>query len=121
MILVIDSSASMRQLVSFALEDSGYKVMTAENGKDAIAKIDKLNGLALSMVITDLNMPIMNGFDFIKELRSREEFRCLPVIILTTESEASKRQEREQVGADRWLIKPFTPQQLLGTVNILMH
>ncbi len=117
MILVIDDSASMRQLVSFTLEDAGNRVITAENGKDAIDTIDKLDGLSLSMVITDLNMPIMNGFDFIKELRSREEFRCLPVIMLTTESQELKHREGEQVGVDYWLVKPFTPQQLLGIVE----
>jgi len=113
-LLIVDDSASMRQLVSFALKDAGYDVISAVNGKDAL---DKLNGTKVEMVITDLNMPEMDGIEFIKQFRTQSGYRFTPVVMLTTESQESKKQEGKQAGASGWIVKPFTPDQLVGVVK----
>jgi two-component system chemotaxis response regulator CheY len=112
--LVVDDSASMRQLVSFTIKDAGYDVSVAENGKDALAKLS--NG-KVDMVITDLNMPDMDGIELIKKLRAMPDYRFTPIIMLTTESQELKKQEGRQAGASGWIVKPFSPEQLLGVVK----
>jgi two-component system chemotaxis response regulator CheY len=113
-VLIVDDSASMRQLVSFALKDSGYDVIDAVNGKDAM---NKLNGTKIDMVITDLNMPEMDGIEFIKQLRTKSGYKFTPIVMLTTESQESKKQEGKQAGASGWIVKPFTPEQLIDIVK----
>jgi len=112
--LVVDDSASMRQLVSFTIKDAGYDVSVAENGKDALAKLS--NG-KVDMVITDLNMPDMDGIELIKKLRAMPDYKFTPIIMLTTESQELKKQEGRQAGASGWIVKPFSPEQLLGVVK----
>ena len=112
--LVVDDSASMRQLVSFTIKDAGYEVVVAENGKDALAK---LNGAKVDMVITDLNMPEMDGITLIKSLRAMPSYKFTPVVMLTTESQEAKKQEGKQAGASGWIVKPFSPEQLLDIVR----
>ncbi|MBI5632649.1 MAG: response regulator [Nitrospirae bacterium] len=114
-ILIVDDSASMRQLVSFALKDGGYDVTTAVHGKDALDKMN--NGTKFAMVITDLNMPEMDGIELIRQLRQRSGYKFTPVIMLTTESQDQKKQEGKAAGATGWIVKPFTPDQLLGVVK----
>lgn len=114
MVLIVDDSASMRQLVAFALKDAGYDVIAAIHGKDAL---DKLNGTRIDMAITDLNMPEMNGIEFIKQLRTKPGYKFTPVVMLTTESQESRKQEGRQAGASGWLVKPFTPEQLVEIVK----
>jgi len=113
-ILIVDDSASMRQLVSFALKDAGYDVIDAVNGKDAL---NKLNGTKIDMVITDLNMPEVDGIEFIKQLRNKPGYKFMPIVMLTTESQESKKQEGKQAGASGWIVKPFTPEQLIDIVK----
>lgn len=113
-VLIVDDSASMRQLVSFALKDAGYDVIAAVNGKDAL---DKLKGTKAEMVVTDLNMPEMDGIQLIKELRNKPGYKFTPIIMLTTESQESKKQEGKQAGASGWIVKPFTPEQLIDIVR----
>jgi len=113
-LLIVDDSASMRQLVSFALKDAGYEVITAINGRDAL---NKLNGSKIDMVITDLNMPEMDGIEFIKHLRGNSGYKFTPVLMLTTESQELKKQEGKQAGASGWIVKPFTPEQLITTTK----
>jgi len=113
-ILIVDDSASMRQLVSFALRDAGYEVIDAVNGKDALGK---LNGGKVDMVVTDLNMPEMDGIELIKQLRNTHAHRFTPIVMLTTESQESKKQEGKTVGASGWIVKPFTPEQLIDVVR----
>lgn len=113
-VLIVDDSASMRQLVSFALRDAGYDVIDAINGKDAM---NKLNGTKIEMVITDLNMPEMDGIAFIKQMRTLNGYRFTPIVMLTTESQESKKQEGKQAGASGWIVKPFTPEQLIDIVK----
>ncbi len=113
-VLIVDDSASMRQLVSFALKDAGYNVIDAINGRDALSK---LNVSKIDMVVTDLNMPEMDGIEFIKQLRTMPGYRFTPIVMLTTESQESKKQEGRQAGASGWIVKPFTPEQLVDTVK----
>ena len=112
--LVVDDSASMRQLVSFTIKDAGFDVLVAENGKDALGK---LGSSKVDMVITDLNMPEMDGIELIKQLRSNATHKFTPIVMLTTESEESKKQEGKQAGASAWIEKPFSPVKLLDVVK----
>jgi two-component system chemotaxis response regulator CheY len=113
-LLIVDDSASMRQMVSFTLKDAGYDVIDAKNGKDALTK---LNGTKIAMVITDLNMPEMDGIELIKQLRGKPGFKFTPIVMLTTESQESKKVAGKQAGASGWIVKPFRPEQLLETVK----
>jgi len=112
--LVVDDSASMRQLVSFTVKDAGYDVIVAENGKDALAK---LSSNKVDMVITDLNMPEMDGITLIREIRSMAEYRFVPIVMLTTEAQEAKKQEGRAAGASGWIVKPFMPEKLLDVVR----
>lgn len=113
-LLIVDDSASMRQLVTFALKGAGYDVIAAVHGKDALSK---LAGAKVDMVVTDLNMPEMDGITLIKQLRSSPATKFTPVVMLTTESQEAKKTEGKQAGASGWIVKPFTPDQLIETVK----
>jgi two-component system chemotaxis response regulator CheY len=113
-ILIVDDSASMRQLVTFALKDAGYDVIAAVDGKDALGKF---NGTKIDMVVTDLNMPNMDGITLIKQLRTIPASKFTPVVMLTTESQESKKQEGRTAGASGWLVKPFTPDKLIEVIK----
>ena len=113
-IITVDDSASVRQMVSFTLKGAGYTVMEAGDGKEALAK---LAGSKADMVITDLNMPNMNGIELIKALRANPAYKFVPIILLTTESQDSKKQEGKAAGATGWIVKPFKPEQLLSVVK----
>lgn len=113
-ILIVDDSASMRQLVTFALKDAGYDVIAAVDGKDALGK---LNGTKVDMVVTDLNMPNMDGITLIKQLRNSPAGKFTPVIMLTTESQESRKQEGRTAGASGWIVKPFTPDKLIEVIK----
>jgi two-component system chemotaxis response regulator CheY len=117
--LVVDDSASMRQLLSFTLKQAGHEVIEGANGQEALTK---LNGHKVGLVITDLNMPVMDGISLIKNLRSRPETRFTPVLMLTTESQETKKREGQAAGATGWIVKPFNPDVLLKTVTrVLPH
>jgi two-component system chemotaxis response regulator CheY len=113
-IMTVDDSASVRQMVSFTLKQAGYEVLEAADGQEAI---DKLNAHAVHMLVTDLNMPNMDGIELIKEVRKDMKYRFIPIIMLTTESQAEKKQEGKAAGATGWIVKPFKPEQLLGVVK----
>lgn len=113
-ILIADDSASMRQLVSFALRDAGFEVIESINGRDALSKMD---GTKIDLIVTDLNMPEMDGIELIRQVRRKPGYRFIPIIMLTTESQESKKQEGKQAGASGWIVKPFTPEQLVETVK----
>lgn len=113
-ILIVDDSSSMRQMVAFTLKDEGYEVIEAVNGNDALAKI---NGAKIDMIITDLNMPEMDGIEFIKQVRNGAACKFAPIIMLTTESQEIKKEEGKKAGASGWIVKPFTPEQLVGIVK----
>jgi two-component system, chemotaxis family, chemotaxis protein CheY len=113
-IMTVDDSASVRQMVSFTLKDAGYDVVEAVDGKDALQKI---NGASINMVITDLNMPNLDGIGLIRELRTKPAFKFVPIIMLTTESQDTKKQEGKSAGATGWIVKPFKSDQLLAVVR----
>lgn len=113
-IMTVDDSASVRQMVSFTLKDTGYEVLEASDGRDALTK---LNGSSVHMVITDLNMPNLDGIGLIKELRVQPAYKFIPIVMLTTESQDSKKQEGKSAGATGWIVKPFKSDQLLAVVR----
>lgn len=115
-ILVVDDSASVRQVVSMALKGAGHEVVTANDGKDALGK---LNSQRFHLVVCDVNMPVMDGITFIKEMKKRPDCKFTPVLMLTTESEESKKAEGKAAGAKAWLVKPFKPDVLLSAVSKL--
>jgi len=114
MIVTVDDSASVRQMVAFTLKGAGYDVIECSDGQDALSKID---GPGVHMVITDLNMPNMNGLELIKALRGKPEFKFMPIVFLTTESQPEKKAEAKAAGATGWIVKPFKPEQLLAVVK----
>lgn len=113
-ILTVDDSASMRQMVKLALSGAGYDVIEACDGRDGLAKA-KAGGI--HMVLTDLNMPNMDGLGLIRELRALPAFKGVPIIFLTTESDEAKKGEAKAAGATAWIVKPFQESQLLGVVK----
>ena len=117
-IMTADDSPSMRQMVSFTLKEAGYDVVEAEDGQDAL---DKLKSNKADMLITDLNMPNMDGLQLIKELRSLPEYKFIPIIMLTTESDESKKKAGKDAGATGWLVKPFKPPQLTAVVKKVLR
>lgn len=113
-ILTVDDSASIRQMVSFTLKEAGYEVSEAFDGVDAVNK--SLNN-QFNLVITDLNMPNIDGITLIKKLRENPNYKFTPIIMLTTESQETKKQEGKAAGATGWIVKPFTPEQLIAVVK----
>ena len=116
-ILVIDDSASLREVVGIALRGAGYAVIEAENGADAL---EKLNSNKIHLAICDVNMPVMDGISFVKEAKKIPNYRFMPIIMLTTESRESRKQEGQMAGAKAWVVKPFRPEQILHAVAKLM-
>ncbi len=114
-IMTVDDSASVRQMVSFTLRGAGYEVIEAVDGKDALSKLN--NGVRVRLIFADLNMPNMDGIELIRAVRARPAYKFVPIIMLTTESQASKKQEGKSAGATGWIVKPFKPQQLLAVVK----
>ena len=112
--LVVDDSTSMRQMVSFTLKESGFDVIEGANGQEAL---NNVSGKSVNLVVTDLNMPVMDGMTLIRELRAKPDFKFTPILMLTTESQDSKKQEGRSAGATGWIVKPFNPEQLLQVVN----
>lgn len=116
-ILVVDDSASVRQVVSIALQGAGYEVVEAENGQ---VGLDKAKSNDVSLIISDVNMPIMDGITFVTELKKLPTLKFTPVIMLTTESEVEKKEAGKAAGAKAWVVKPFKPQQMLAAVTKLI-
>ena len=118
-ILAVDDSASMRQMVSFTLRSSGYDVIEAIDGQDAL---DKIGDRHVDLVLTDQNMPRMDGLTLIRELRGVDRFKRTPILMLTTESSDEMKQAGRAAGATGWMVKPFDPQRLLEIISkVLPH
>lgn len=112
-VLIVDDSVSMRQMVGFTLRQGGYEVVEAEHGQDAL---NKLQGTVVDLIITDLNMPVMDGITLIQNVRKQAALKTKPILMLTTEGLAAKKEQGKAAGATGWIIKPFDPQKLLQTV-----
>ena len=115
-IMIVDDSASIRTVVGIALRGEGYAVIEAKDGQDAI---NKLTGQKVNLIISDVNMPIMDGITFVKNVKTMAAYRFTPIIMLTTESDESKKREGQAAGAKAWVVKPFKPEQMLGAVQRL--
>lgn len=115
-VMVIDDSASVRQLVSIALRGAGWGVVECADGLDALARLDEK---PLRLVLCDVNMPRLDGLGFLEKLREHPRHRFTPVIMLTTETEAGRKSRAQQAGAKAWITKPFQPDQLLSAVKRL--
>ncbi len=112
-ILTVDDSASVRQMVGFTLRSAGYDVIEAVDGSDAMTK---LSGV-VHLVLTDLNMPKVDGIELVKRIRSSTSYKYVPIVLLTTESQDTKKQEARAAGATGWIVKPFKADQLLAVVK----
>lgn len=113
-IMTVDDSASLRQMVCCVLRGGGYEVVEAVDGVDALSK---LKGQELHLVVTDINMPKMDGLEFTRRLRAMPQYKFVPIVLLTTESQPEKKQEGKAAGATAWIVKPFNPDQLLAVVK----
>jgi len=113
-IMVVDDSASMRQMISFTLTGAGYQVVEAQDGVDGLAKS---SAQKVDLVLTDLNMPNMNGIELTRQLRASAAYRFIPIVLLTTESQPEKKMEGKAAGATGWIVKPFQVEQLLAVVK----
>ncbi len=113
-ILIADDSGSIRQMLGFVLQQAGFEVMSAQDGQDAL---NKAPGFNPHLVITDLNMPNLNGIELVKKLRGIASFRFIPILVLTTEGQEEMKQAGKAAGATGWLVKPFQPEKLLAVVN----
>ena len=116
-ILIVDDSSSVRTVVGTALKGAGYDVIQACDGKDALTK---LTGAKINLIISDVNMPNMDGITFVKEVKKNANYKFTPIIMLTTEAEQSKMQEGKAAGAKAWIVKPFQPPKLLDAVSKLV-
>ncbi len=117
-ILTVDDSASMRQMVGLVLRGAGYQVVEAADGVDGLSK---LAGQELGLVLSDINMPNMDGLEFTRQLRAMPQYKFVPIVLLTTESHPEKKQEGKAAGATAWIVKPFNPEQLLAVVKKVMR
>ncbi len=116
LIMIVDDSASMRMVVGIALKGAGYAVLEGRDGRDALTK---LTGQKVNLIISDVNMPNMDGIAFVKAVKQLPAYKFTPIIMLTTESDESKKREGQAAGARAWVVKPFQPEHLLMAVQKL--
>jgi two-component system, chemotaxis family, chemotaxis protein CheY len=112
-ILSVDDSSSVRQLVRFTLSEAGYQVIEACDGQDALTKL----AAPVHLILTDLNMPRLDGIGLIRKVRAMASHKGVPILMLTTESQESRKQEGKAAGATGWIVKPFSPQQLVAVIH----
>lgn len=113
-VLTVDDSKTMRDMVAFSLRGAGFHVTAAEDGKQALAL---LATIMVDVIITDLNMPVMDGVTLIRALRADPKWRAVPILMLTTETDSTKKLDGRSAGATGWLVKPFNPEKLVEVVN----
>jgi two-component system chemotaxis response regulator CheY len=117
-VLVVDDSETVRQVLQLTLSNAGFDVIEAEDGDDALNKLS--NTPVVDMLITDLNMPNMDGLELIKKIREDKKHRFTPIVMLTTESSEEKKRAGREAGASGWIVKPFKPEQLLKVVKMVL-
>lgn len=116
-IMIVDDSASLRQVVGISLRGAGYDVIEGSDGKDALSK---LKGQKVHLIISDVNMPNMDGISLVKAVKELPAYKFTPIVMLTTESQDAKKKEGQAAGAKAWVLKPFNPPQLLSVVQKLV-
>ena len=116
-IMVVDDSKTIRNLVAFVLKGEGFKVSTAEDGLDAIEKLYSLE--PVDLIVSDVNMPRLDGFGFIEAVRKIDRLRATPILMLTTESAPELKARARNAGATGWIVKPFDPQKLVGSLHMV--
>jgi two-component system chemotaxis response regulator CheY len=116
-ILIVDDSTSVRTVAGIALREAGYEVIEASNGQEGLAR---LNGERIHLIISDVNMPVLDGIGFLKEVKRHPSYKFTPVIMLTTEAGEDKKQEGRAAGAKAWIVKPFQPNVMLDAVSKLV-
>ncbi len=114
-ILIVDDSAAIRQSISFILKQEGYETVEATDGLEALTVLGGIE--ALDLIITDVNMPNLDGIGFIKKARELQKYKFTPILVLTTESQGSKMNDGKEAGATGWIVKPFNAEKLLGIVK----
>jgi len=119
-ILIVDDSESIREVISAALIENGYEVIQGVDGKDGLDKLHSRSS-DIKLILSDLNMPNMDGIQLVKEVRRDEKFKYLPIIMLTTESQATKKMEAKEAGATGWIIKPFEKDKLMNTIKKVLR
>lgn len=112
--LTVDDSKTIREMVAFTLKSQGFEVLEAEDGQQAL---NVLGDKEVSVIITDLNMPNMDGFELMRKLRANPKYKFVPILMLTTESDDSKKATGKEAGATGWIVKPFNPEKLVQVVN----
>lgn len=113
-IMTVEDSNSLREMITFCLQGAGYDVNEAANGREAFAKLKISNA---DLVVTDLNMPVMDGIELTKALRSTPEYKFTPIVFLTTESQTEKKEAAKAAGATGWIVKPFRPERLIKVIK----
>jgi len=113
-ILTVDDSRTMRDMLRLALVEAGFEVLQAEDG---IHGLEMLQGQAPDVIVTDINMPRLDGFGFIEGVRRNDKYRAIPILVLTTESDAEKKNRARQAGATGWIVKPFDPAKLIDAIE----
>ena len=115
-ILTVDDSRTMRDMLAMALNDAGFNVVQAVDGEDGLAVLDA-HSSDVDVIITDINMPKLDGFGFIEGVRKDDRHRATPILVLTTESDTSKKDRARQAGATGWIVKPFNPVKLIDAIR----
>jgi len=113
-ILIADDSESIRELVGLTLTAAGYEVLKSEDGESALSQLD---GQKIDLVITDLNMPKIDGINLIRKIRTKGSYGTVPILLLTTESQTAKKEEAREAGATGWIVKPFLQDKLIAVVQ----
>ncbi len=116
-VLIVDDSSAIRKSVNFILDQAGYVVSAAEDGLDALSKLD---GTSFDLIVTDVNMPNLDGIELTKKVREQAAYKYTPIVVLTTESQGSKMEEGKAAGATGWIVKPFDADKLLSVVKRLV-
>ena len=113
-VLIVDDSASLRMAVTIALKNAGYEVLEGKDGADGLAK---LNGQKVHLIISDLNMPNMDGFAFVEKVKQMSEYKFTPIIMLTTEASQEKKDQGKAAGVRAWMVKPFKPEDMIEAIS----
>ncbi len=119
-ILIVDDSASLRTVVNIALSGAGYEVIEAGHGREALDKLSSLGGRKVHLIVSDVNMPVMGGIEFVTRLKQDPTYKFTPVVMLTTEGQESAKEQGRAAGAKAWVMKPFNPSQMLNAVSKLV-